>query len=1353
MRLTRLRLALAGLALLAIGLAAVRWLRPGTEQPPVSVVDLPRVGFPAKRSEAATVKQTKSEHLVSRGVFEQLRLRDPRTGRVPYGIRTRELAFAQRLPVREMAAAKAGGLFAADWSPQGPNNVGGRTRALAIDLDYNGTTNRRILAGGTSGGMYLSEDGGNSWRLVTDLAHHASVTSLAQDPNDRRVWYHGTGELLGASAAGGGNLMLWGHGIFKSTDGGLTWSQLPSTIAGNQEHVLDRFFDVVWNLAVHPQGSTVFAATLGGLFRSTDGGGSWEFVLGRDAAPNILTTDVAVGADGAVYAALGRNGNNYEEYGIYRSTDLGNSWTNITPPQLVQDPHRIVLGPAPSDPNTLYIAVQANENGAVAADHQLLRFDAASGNWTDLSAGLPNVTTADEQGNQPAVGNASFSSQGGYDLVVKVKPDDPEVVWIGGTNLYRSTDGGRSFRLVGGYRTPYSYHQFENHHSDQHAIAFFPNDPNAMISGHDGGLSLTTNALEPNQTWRAINNGYVTTQFYALAVDPQPGSPYMIGGTQDNGTWHTTGAEGQAWRTVMGGDGGYAAVAPGGLPFYLSAQLGYVLRATVSDGQLVGSVVKPAGVEESQFMFITPFLLDPADPRVLFMAVGDAVWRNSNLDAIPVGNGEATSINWNRLSASAEAGTMVTTLSVGPQNGRLYFGATNFNNRTVIKRVDNPAADGPGTAITPPGLTQGSYPSSIGINPQNDDELVVVLSNYGVPSLWHSTDGGASWTDIEGNLAGDDAPSIRSVAIVPTAQGTLYVLGTSTGVYSTTQPAGAGTQWQQEGAATIGRVVTDMIVTRPADGLIVAATHGRGVYSASVTTGGPTGPVAQVSAQEIVVESPASGTGSASFALSNTGGAALTFTITASEPVPAKTGGNGRAAADLVPPTRPRTPSSKPGLPSAAGVRGPGSGARANDSLTDVLILDDGDDAPDDFFGWSSGAALHWANVFEAPQGGFQLEEIRLYMRSESKIVNAVSLQIADTEEVLWEGTANLSASRDGTWYALALPAPMTFEAGENFFITIGAASGISFPAGYDANGNTPGRSLYYDWNTSAWTYLTDVQGFEQAAFLIRAAGTAGSSTPTNQAPRAVAQLSKTTANPNESITFDASGSSDPDGSIAAYRWSFGDGNTSAQQTATHAYAAPGSYAVTLTVTDDKGATGTASAQVTITSPNPSARVTVTPANGTVAPGGTQPVQVTVNAAGLAAGTYAATLQISTNGGNVNLPVRLVVGSSVAVEAPEGLPDAFALDQNFPNPFNPETTIRYALRAASRVELGVYDVAGREVATLVTGPRDAGTHFVRWDGRDVTGRPVPSGPYFYRLLARMPDGSSWSETRQMVLLK
>ena len=241
----------------------------------------------------------------ARARFELNKLRDPATRQLPPNIRARELAFARGLPDREafgVAQPDQGSRRAKtavlDWSPRGPFNVGGRTRALALDI----TNENIILAGGVSGGLWRSTDGGASWANTTNPADLHSITSIVQDTRSGKtnVWYYSTGEFRGGSA-GGGDASFVGDGIFKSTDGGNSWSALAFTVSSSPES-FNRAFEYVWKVVINPAAAgEVYAATFGGIQRSTDEGASWSRVLGSFAGGSSSYCDIAVTTSGIFY--------------------------------------------------------------------------------------------------------------------------------------------------------------------------------------------------------------------------------------------------------------------------------------------------------------------------------------------------------------------------------------------------------------------------------------------------------------------------------------------------------------------------------------------------------------------------------------------------------------------------------------------------------------------------------------------------------------------------------------------------------------------------------------------------------------------------------------------------------------------------------------------------------------------------------------------------------------------------------------------------------------------------------------------------------------------------------------------
>ncbi len=779
--------------------------------------------------------------------WEWERLRNPVTDRVPENIRARELEFAGRIPVKEdvMRERMAKGdrlakATAFNWTKRGPTNVGGRTRAFGIDV-----SNTNILvAGGVSGGMWRSTDDGVSWVKSTAPGLLHSTTTLAQDTRAGKTgnWYAGTGEYLGNSASGGG-ASYRGDGIFKSTDNGVTWSILANT-ATNNPHQFDNFFDYVWRVATDPSNvaeDEVYAASYGAIWRSTDGGANWTAVIGG-SSPYSTRTDVAVTSTGIVYATLSSESGSA---GVWRSTN-GTTWTNITP-GLPSQYSRIVIAISPSNENVVYFLLQQNDvttNGSQVRGHQLWKYTytISGGTWSNRGGNLPNETGLS--------GNAAFDTQGGYDMFLAVKPDDENFLVVGGVNLYKSTDAfatGNNWTRIGGYATKDTYAAYTNQHADQHSGGFRPGSSTIFYSGHDGGLSKTTNITAGSVSWTSLNNGYFTTQFYTIAIDPgTSASNVIVGGTQDNGTWWTNSANSSSnWVDLWSGDGAYCGLSVGGTYYYVSSQNGNLwwIQIDGSGNLTTLSNIAPAG--GSGYLFINPFAMDPNNDKLMYLAGGSYVWRNTDVSAIPgwpdANYQDARSINWTQFLNSAETGETVTALGVSTSSANvLYIGKSTGN----IYKLTN--ANTALSTATPVDITDyvnfpGGYTSCIAVDPADANKALAVFSNYEVPSLFYTTDGGTSWTDVGGNLeqnpdGSGNGPSCRWAAIVPGSGSTIYFVGTSTGLYSTTTLNGGSTTWAQEGASTIGNVVVDMIVGRASDGFVAVGTHGNGVYSASILT-------------------------------------------------------------------------------------------------------------------------------------------------------------------------------------------------------------------------------------------------------------------------------------------------------------------------------------------------------------------------------------------------------------------------------------------------------------------------------------------------------------------------------------
>jgi photosystem II stability/assembly factor-like uncharacterized protein len=787
-----------------------------------------------------------------------MRLRDPATGKIPPSIRQKELAFARTLPTKENLARlkwykgkTVNTVQELDWSARGPINVGGKTRALAIDI----ANDSIILAGGVSGGLWRSTDAGSSWGKVTEVSELQSVTCIAQDrrPGHTNSWYYGTGENWGNTAStwqGGPGYHYVGNGIFKSTDNGITWNILPAT-ASNSPETMNQF-DLVYSLAFDSSNSTddiIYAACFGGIFRSSDGGASWSVTLGDSSGvvsfSSSFFTDVAVSKSGVVYATMSQ-GNAWSVAfgadsssawkGIYRSAD-GIHWTNILPGGWPSKYNRVVLDIAPSNEDVLYFLGETPGSGVHVVYAGLDNYTSfwkytylngdgsgAGGNWADRSANLP-----------VAGSGGTFAQQRGLDIVVKVKPDTADVVFIGGVNMFRSTDGFASTSnttWIGGWHVGPGG-TYTNHHADEHAIVFLHGDPSAMLSGSDGGVHRTSDDLAATVVWDPLNTGYMTTQFYAVAIDhATPGNDIIVGGAQDNGTFFTSASSASPWKFIQGGDGGYCAIADRRSSYYTSSQNGVVYRHLLDSAgnESASGRVDPTG--GSGYLFIAPFVLDPTDSAVMYLAGGTSLWRNTALTSIPLLSTSTTSVGWSHLTNSTVGSGVISSLGVStnPAN-RVYYGTSAGSIfRLDSARVGNPSP----TNVTSGSFPAGGYVSCVAVDPTNADRAIAVFSNYSIKSLFYTTDAGSNWTDVSGNLeehtdGSGNGPSCRWAKIVPSRG---YFVATSTGAYSAIELNGASTLWALEGAATMGNVVVDMIDARASDGRIVAATHGNGIYSA-----------------------------------------------------------------------------------------------------------------------------------------------------------------------------------------------------------------------------------------------------------------------------------------------------------------------------------------------------------------------------------------------------------------------------------------------------------------------------------------------------------------------------------------
>ena len=546
---------------------------------------------------------------------------DPKTGKIPYGIYQRELAFTSNIRSSQGLGFNSNlRKNQNDWVQLGPNNVGGRTRAFAVDV----TDDEVLIAGSVSGNMYRSENGGQTWVATSNPSDLVGTTVVAQDRRSGKenIWYYGTGEIRGNSQRAPG-APYRGDGIFKSVDGARTWFPLEST----QVPVLSFFnsqFNYIYNIIpnhTNMQDDEVFAATYGGILRSLDGGSTWSAVLGDqltdldpdedlNGANSPFFTEIELSESGIFYSYLSEftsSGYNPIKRGVFRSAN-GVDWNEITPPNLPDSANRGVMAISRTNEDVLYLFVHHGlRETEEKAQHSLWKYTHSDpeGTWSDLSDNIPNF--GGEVGD--------MDTQNSYNMAIEVHPNDEDIVFIGGTNLYRTLDGfstADNLEWIGGYDTANDASQKAQHHADQHGLYFLKESPYKLYSTHDGGISVTNASTIPFPVWSNLNAGYITSQFFAIDIQQDESSDLVLGGTQDNGSYFGTSITLSNWLRSLGGDGAFSAISEQARFLYASAQRGRIFRIIpdFEEQELVSfSQVDPVGAGEKKGRSISSLIL------------------------------------------------------------------------------------------------------------------------------------------------------------------------------------------------------------------------------------------------------------------------------------------------------------------------------------------------------------------------------------------------------------------------------------------------------------------------------------------------------------------------------------------------------------------------------------------------------------------------------------------------------------------------------------------------------------------------------------------------------------------------
>ena len=548
---------------------------------------------------------------------EFLKLRDPNLNVVPNNIRSKELNFAKRLSnYNSLSKTSKIGL---SWKNIGPYNLGGRTRALGLDINDNNI----IIAGSSSGGIFRSIDNGSSWNKVSKTDQLPNTTCLIQDLRKGKgnIWFCGTGEYRSPSIRFG-NVLFSGDGIYKSIDNGLSWNLLPST-STSKPNLQDNSFDYIYKVDLDNSKideDIVYAATYKGIRRSSNGGLTWVNSIGNVNTQNCYS-DVCVTPSGQVYATMSSSSG---LGGIYHSSD-GVKWEKITPENFSDSTQRLVVSYPPSNESLIYVLGQTHEFGKKIDGFYgfpewsaLLRYNVNNKSWINLSDNLP-----------PDARNG-FNSLNSYAMYLKFNPRNEKIAFLGSANLHVSSDAFETtnYRWIGGYPSQGNWDENGALHPDQHTLVFSNRDTNVIYCGNDGGVKKVDYSEVKNEgnNWVQLNNGYITSQFYSVSIDKSGLTNSVVGGAQDNGSWRSIKQiPNDNWENVGSGDGCFCSN-PGGGSVYTSSQNGSIYRIDSSGGF---DYINKGG--DANYLFVNPFFMPDSDN--MYIAAGSFIKIVKNLNS------------------------------------------------------------------------------------------------------------------------------------------------------------------------------------------------------------------------------------------------------------------------------------------------------------------------------------------------------------------------------------------------------------------------------------------------------------------------------------------------------------------------------------------------------------------------------------------------------------------------------------------------------------------------------------------------------------------------------------------------
>jgi chitodextrinase len=799
---------------------------------------------PFKESLTWDKKERKLKGLPPNRYFEQMYelTMNPATGLMEDG----KLSELRSQLIKQRASERNPGDASNSWDERGPNDIGGRTRVMLFDP--NDASANIVFAGGVSGGLWKNTNITNSnsqWSRVQNVPGNLAVTSITVDPRNSNRWYVGTGEQYTA-----GDVV--GNGVYVTNDGGNSWNALtipasgPDSFDFNASNLFLKGIyyvnDVLaWDNGTNTElfvgvGSAVYGDSgnprnwLGlqsaGIYRSTDGGSNWSRIESSNLSYDFqgstyyyTPNDFEVGADnkiwlGTIGSVLGDGGGR-----VFSSTN-GATWTEAAASPLT-DSNRVELAVSSSNANKLYALTQGNSEPVHV-------YGTTNGFASITTKALPN----DADNGIPA--NDFTRGQSFYDLMIEVDPTNDNILYVGGIDLFRSTNGASGWTQISKWSNNPGLNTLNTPfvHADQHAMTFRPGNANQAVFGNDGGIFYASSLTAASGSSSAIsvrNNNYNVTQYVKAGIGPNgtgDTTGIFTAGAQDNGS--------QAFRNgntapgingseeLSDGDGFYTFVDKDGQYMIATFIQNVIYRFNLpwnGQGRRQGGATTLSS-DQNTGDFVNPMDYDSNANRLLTNGSSGTNFAIKSFNVAANSNGTLT---------NAALTAKPTAFRASPFANNTWYAGLENGGLIRLTGVTNSAATF--TTIATPFV--GSV-SSVRFG-ETANDIFVTIHNYSVASVWATSNGGSSWSSKEGNLP--NIP-VRDFLQNPLSRGEA-IIATQLGVWATSNFGDTNPTWSQSYNGMSDVSVTSLdywdVSGDNTNNKIIASTYGRGVFTGSFT--------------------------------------------------------------------------------------------------------------------------------------------------------------------------------------------------------------------------------------------------------------------------------------------------------------------------------------------------------------------------------------------------------------------------------------------------------------------------------------------------------------------------------------